>query len=133
MTNKFNILFENVMHSIKCESIDITCEICNKSIVPIEEPDFHLETYVDDPASHDHVCQACAEKIYEQYKDKFDNGDFELTEGNNRYDLWRSCEYHSYTALFPESELKSVDDGAMVCSDCIDGAISHGEDISINY
>jgi hypothetical protein len=134
-TNKFDLLFESIMKSVVSESelsAPFTCEICN---APINsgDLDFHFETYVETPESIEHCCQTCAEKLYEEHKDKINEGEFELTEGKRKFELWRGCDYHSYTCLYPESELKEVDDGQFVCDDCINGLISRGEDISIKY
>lgn len=132
-TNKFDLLFESIMKSVVSESElskPFTCEVCEKQISNSGDYDFHFETFTDEPASYNHVCYDCMEKLYDEYKDEIESGDFELTEGTNKFYMWKKCD--SCGNLMEDSELKETDAGK-ICGSCIDGAISHGEHVSINY
>ena len=131
--NKFNLLFEEMMSELadvemsNLQKPTKTCELCNH---PFESSEAVFQFDDFNGVEHDHICTACAEKVYDEHKDAIEADDAELKEKHSKYDLYKKC--HSCEGLYPESELKDTDAGKY-CEYCIDGLISRGEPVSINY
>ena len=108
--NKFDLLFEEIMGELAdVEMSNLqkpveTCELCEK---PFESSEAVFEFDDFNGLEHDHICTACAEKVYDEHKDSIEAGDAELIEKSNKYDLYKKC--HSCEGLYPESELKETD------------------------
>jgi hypothetical protein len=125
---KFDILFEEIISTFTTDSEEVPlncCEICKQEITdtPFSYDDFNEVEY-------SHICLTCAEKLYDENKDAIDAGEIEIHTPQTKYDNWRKCE--SCESLYPESELKDTNHG-MLCDWCIEGDLSHGVELSINY
>lgn len=136
MKSKFDILFEEVqnflINPIDDEEIDDTiCRICEKPFTA-EESTFDFYFSGDEEKNISPICYDCAQKVALENLDAIRSGDAELTEigDRNRYVLWTTCD--SCEELYPEDEIKCTNVGKL-CEYCIDGDISRGEKISIDY
>ena len=103
---KFDLLYEDIQSAfgINNSNGNKTCELCQH---PFESSEAVFEFDDFNGIEHDHICTACAEKVYDDHKDAIEAGDAELKEKHSKYDLYKKC--HSCEGLYPESELKDTD------------------------
>jgi hypothetical protein len=146
MESKFDILFEEIQNSFEIEKTAEPCECCEVCGKEFDEKNGFYKFIVNGPeelevqlpntepvlisADDTAVCLACAECIAEDFSEAVEAGTIEITADGKPYDLWKSCT--SCGSLYPENELKNTNHGD-ICEYCVDGLISHGEHISVNY
>ena len=133
MKSKFDVLFEEVQSFLSNEheeEIDDTiCRICDKPF-PIKGSKFDFYFSENEEKNVSPICYDCAQKVALENLDVIRSGEAELTEIGHPYERWTTCD--SCEDLCPESEIKCTNVGKL-CEYCIDGDISHGEQISIDY
>lgn len=141
---KFDLLFEDILNKFNIsnnpeetvvetetdvdELPDNICQICKAEID--EKVDGPMFTYSSPDKEYEHICQMCTEALANENENELAVGDVEITYVDHPYDLLKKCS--GCGSLVGERELKNTNIGDL-CDWCIDGDLSHGVDLSINY
>ena len=141
---KFDLLFEDIMQTLNTPQIEdgvvektdeiteatVTCTKCELCGNELHGSEAVFNFYDEADTEYDCLCTSCAEQVYDEHKDEIEDGIAEMYEKSDKYSPYKKCE--SCGGLTPERELKNTDSGDY-CEYCIEGLISRGEKVSINY